>query len=208
MAIHLLTEEEVGPLTPKQADLVYAAREDCERLQSTVDELLDLSRIQAGRMELRAAAADVEALVKNAVDAQRAAAAARQIQLRCEALPGSGEVLADADRMQLVFDNLLANAIRHSPEGGTVTVRAMATDGEVRFEVSDDGPGIPAEYHQAIFEKYFQMPDTPPGGAGLGLFIAKEIVEAHRGAIGVESEPGKGTRFWFTLPKAPAPEAA
>jgi signal transduction histidine kinase len=208
MAIHLLTEQHVGPLTGKQADLVYAAREDCDRLQSMVDELLDLSRIQAGRMELRRTPAEVEELVTAAVDAQRAPAAARQVQLRSEALPGMGQVLVDADRIQLVFANLLTNAIHHSPTGGTVTARAFATNGTVRFEIIDAGPGIPKEYHQAVFEKYFQMPGTPPGGAGLGLFIAREIVQAHGGEIGVESAPGKGARFWFVLPKAAVPEPA
>jgi two-component system, NtrC family, sensor histidine kinase KinB len=208
MAIHLLTEQHVGPLTGKQADLVYAAREDCDRLQSMVDELLDRSRIQAGRMELRSRPVEVEELVTAAVDAQRAPAAARQVELRSEALPGMGQVLVDVDRIQLVFANLLTNAINHSPTGGTVAARAFATNGTVRFEVIDAGPGIPKEYHQSVFEKYFQMPGTPPGGAGLGLFIAREIVQAHGGAIGVESEPGKGARFWFVLPKSAVPESA
>jgi signal transduction histidine kinase len=208
MAIHLLTEQHVGPLTGKQADLVYAAREDCDRLQSMVDELLDRSRIQAGRMELRSRPVEVEELVTAAVDAQRAPAAARQVELRSEALPGMGHVLVDVDRIQLVFANLLTNAIHHSPTGGTVAARAFATNGTVRFEVIDAGPGIPKEYHQSVFEKYFQMPGTPPGGAGLGLFIAREIVQAHGGEIGVESEPGKGARFWFVLPKTAAPDSA
>jgi signal transduction histidine kinase len=208
MAIHLLTEQHVGPLTGKQADLVYAAREDCDRLQSMVDELLDRSRIQAGHMELRSRPVEVEELVTAAVDAQRAPAAALQVELRSEALPGMGQVLVDVDRIQLVFANLLTNAIHHSPPGGVVTARAFATNGTVRFEVIDAGTGIPKEYHQSIFEKYFQRPGAPPGGAGLGLFIAREIVQAHGGEIGVESEAGKGARFWFVLPKAAVPESA
>jgi signal transduction histidine kinase len=208
MAIHLLTEQRVGPLTEKQADLVFAAREDCDRLQSTVDELLDLSRIQAGRIELRTRPAEVESLVNDAIDAQRAAASARHVELRSEVLPGMGQVLADVDRIQLVFANLLSNAIRHSPEGGTVSVRALAQDGAMRFEVNDAGRGIPREYQQAIFQKYFQMPESPPGGAGLGLFIAKEVLLAHGGQIGVESEPGKGATFWFELNRVAAPGSA
>ena len=204
MAVHLLTEETVGPLTPRQADLVYAAREDCERLQGTVDELLDLSRIQAGRMELRTRPIAAEALVRQALDAQQSYAADQHIGLRNEVLPGLGEVVADADRVQLVFANLLTNAIRHSPQGGAVVVRARARPDGVRFEVTDAGAGIAQELHPAVFEKYFQLPGAPSGGAGLGLFIAKEIVQAHGGEIGLESEPGRGATFWFTLPGARA----
>jgi signal transduction histidine kinase len=187
---------------------VYAARADCERLQSIVDELLDLSRIQAGRIALRLSRAEAESLVKTAVEAHRAAASQRQVQLRAEALPGIGSVAADVDRIQLAFANLLQNAIRHSPPGGVVVARARALDGSIRFEVTDDGPGIPPEYHHLVFEKYVQLPGAPPGGAGLGLFIAKEIVEAHGGTIGVESEVGKGSTFYFTLPLAPSGETA
>lgn len=202
MAVHLLTEKGVGPLTEKQEDLLYAARSDCERLQSIVDELLDLSRIQAGRIALRLSTAAPEDLVKAAVDSHRAVASQRGVQLRAEALPGIGQVAVDVDRIQLAFTNLLQNAIRHSPAGGAVTVRAHASDEVVRFEVIDAGSGIAKEYHHLVFEKYLQLPDAPPGGAGLGLFIAKEIVEAHGGQIGVESEPGRGSTFWFTLPVA------
>jgi signal transduction histidine kinase len=204
MAIHLLTEQRVGPLSEKQADLVYGAREDCERLQSTVDELLDISRIQAGRIELRAAPVEVEALVSDALEAQRVFAEQRHVALVSEVLPGIAYVRADVDRIQLVFANLLSNAVRHSPEGAAVSIRAFASEAQVRVEVVDHGPGIPKAYHQAIFEKYFQMPGAPAGGAGLGLFIAREIVQAHGGEIGVESEPGKGATFWFTLPRVAA----
>jgi signal transduction histidine kinase len=202
MAIHLCAEGVVGPLTPKQEELLYAAREDCQRLQSIVEDLLDLSRIQAGRVELRAEPLEIEPLVSRSLEANRAAAALRRVQLRGEALPGSGQVRADPERIQLVFTNLISNAIRHSPEGGTVVVRAGRRDGSERFEVQDSGPGIPKEYQHAIFEKFFRMPGAPPGTAGLGLFIARELVQAHAGEIGVESEPGRGSRFWFTLPLA------
>src|SRR4029077_19461556 len=140
MAIHLLTEQRVGPLTEKQADLVYAAREDCDRLQSTVDELLDLSRIQEGRVELRTRLCDAEALVSAALDAHLALAAERQVVLRSEVLPDSSCVQVDVDRIQLVFANLLSNAIRHSQNGAVVAVRTSLSGHFLRFEVLDAGP--------------------------------------------------------------------
>jgi signal transduction histidine kinase len=108
-------------------------------------------------------------------------------------------VLVDPDRISLVFDNLVANAIRHSPKEGRIVVRARPSNGQVRFEVEDQGPGIPPEYRQRIFEKFFRMPGTKGEGIGLGLYISREIVAAHGGEMGVDSGPGGGSRFWFTL---------
>jgi two-component system, NtrC family, sensor histidine kinase KinB len=200
MAIHLCVEEVVGPLTEKQADLLHAAREDCARLQSIVDELLDLSRIQAGRIQLRPVPLDIERLVQEALEPHRPAAAQRGVDLRSEVLPGTGHVIADPERAHLVFTNLVTNAIRHSPPGTQVIVAATRTGSTVRFTVTDTGPGIPREYHQAIFDRFFRLPGSTTGAAGLGLFIARELIRAHRGDIGVDSEPGQGSTFWFTLP--------
>ncbi|HEX3765859.1 MAG TPA: ATP-binding protein [Kofleriaceae bacterium] len=199
MAVHLLSEETVGPLTRKQADLVFAAREDCDRLQSIVDELLDLSRIQADRIELRTAEIDPELLIGAALDAHAGEAEARHVKLVTELLPGMPAIVADRERIQLVLDNLLSNAIKYGLEGGTVTVRAVQREGVLRIEVSDQGPGIRAEDQPAIFEKFVRVPDAPAGGAGIGLYIAREIVRAHGGSIGVDSEPGQGATFWFTV---------
>jgi two-component system, NtrC family, sensor histidine kinase KinB len=201
MAIHLMIEQSAGPISDKQADLLYAARDDCERLQSTVDELLDLARMQSGHMELNRRSTAVEWLVDTAIEAARNAAEQHQLLLETAVMPGLGEVLVDRERVQLVFSNLLGNAIRHTQPGGRITVSARAIDDAVRFDVADTGEGIPAEYHQSIFERFVRVSATTPGGAGLGLPIAKEIVEAHGGTIGVASEPGKGSTFWFTLPR-------
>jgi signal transduction histidine kinase len=203
MAVHLLAEQAVGPLTAKQGDLVFAAREECDRLQSIVDELLDLSRIQADRIELRLGSHDPEGLVREAIEAQRSAAAAREVQLRSELLPDTPEVTADRERILLVLANLVGNAIRYGPAGGTVTIRAVPQGGVLRVEVHDEGSGVPAEYQQAIFDKYVRVPGAGPGGAGLGLFIASEIVHAHGGEIGVDCQPGHGATFWFTVKLAP-----
>jgi len=199
MAIHMCIEGAVGELNEKQLDLLYVAREDCERLQTIVDDLLDLSRIQSGRIDISRRRVAPETLVHQAAGAHLAAAKLAGLTLRTEVMPGLGEVEADPDRVQLAFDNLINNALRYTKEG-EVVVRALPDEGRVRFEVSDTGSGIPPEHQAAIFEKFYRVPGAPQGGAGLGLFIAKEIVEAHGGQIGFTSEPGRGTTFWLTIP--------
>ncbi|HEV2971984.1 MAG TPA: ATP-binding protein [Pirellulales bacterium] len=199
MAVHLCLEGVAGPLTDKQADLLHAAREECERLQATVDELLDLARIQSGRMEMELQPVAAAKLIEEAVVPLHGAAAEKQIQLQAESLLIHEQVMADVERIQIVFHNLIANALRHTPDRGIVRVRGIADDSAVRFEISDTGEGIPKEYHAAIFERFFRIPGSSAGAAGLGLSLCKEIVEAHGGRIGVESQPGHGSTFWFTL---------
>ena len=202
MAIHLCIEQAVGPLTEKQADLLFAAREDCERMQSIVDDLLNLSRIQAGRFEIHPQPVSAMSLVKTAATTYRAPAEDKGIALAAHFFDDPGPVLADPERIQLVFTNLVTNAIRHTPKGGTVELKMEGVDSIVRFEVSDQGEGIPEEHQRKIFDKFFQLPGATHEGAGLGLAIAKEIVLAHRGEIGVRSAPGQGSTFWFTLPRS------
>jgi signal transduction histidine kinase len=200
MAIHLCVEELAGPLTEKQLDLLGAAREDCARLQGIVDDLLDLSRIQAGRIELDRRPLDARRVVEGSFGSVRAAAEQRGVRLSSSIVEPLPPVSADPERLQLVLVNLLANAVRHARDGGAVSVRVDPAPDAVRFEVADDGPGVPPEYQQRIFEKFFRVPGASSGSVGLGLYICKEIVEAHGGRIGVTSEKGKGARFWFTIP--------
>jgi signal transduction histidine kinase len=116
--------------------------------------------------------------------------------------PFDEEVFADPDRLELVFANLITNAVRHTPSGGSIEIRVLPNKEVVRFEVADTGEGIPKEYQAQIFDKYFQVPGGIRKGTGLGLAIAKNIIAAHGGEIGLVSEPGQGSTFWFTLPKA------
>jgi len=202
MAIHLCLEQMVGPLTEKQSDLLHAAREDCERLQSMVDDILDLSRIKEGQIEMHRRPISVASLVHGAIEAHRAAAELKNVRLGASNQTSDGEVMVDPERVTLVFSNLINNAICHTPSGGSIDVRALPTDGVVRFEVSDTGEGILPEHQRYLFERYFRVPGSNSKGAGLGLSIAKEMVEAHGGQIGVKSERGKGSTFWFTIPSA------
>lgn len=204
MAVHLVAEGMVGAVTEKQADLLFAAREDCERLQGIVDDLLDLSRIQAGQLRLEVRRVPAEELVEAALDSQRAAAAERGVRLSRQVGLEVESVDVDPDRLGLVLGNLVGNGVKHTPSGGEVEVRVAREGTHVRFEVRDTGEGIAPEQQGRIFEKFYRAPGAPVGGAGLGLSIAKEIVQAHGGELGVVSAPGRGSTFWFTLPQQAA----
>jgi signal transduction histidine kinase len=147
-------------------------------------------------------------LVDHAAAAHEPAAKQRGLKLETHVIPSMDAVLGDPERLQIVLSNLLSNAIRHTPQGGTITISALPLEGEARFEVSDSGEGIAPEYHERIFERFFRVPGAKTGTGGLGLSIAKEIVEAHGGKIGVESEAGKGSKFWFSVPSAKATETS
>ncbi|HEX8915053.1 MAG TPA: ATP-binding protein [Humisphaera sp.] len=207
MGVHLLLEERVGGLTAKQAEILLAAREDADRLHQIIENLLDLGRMQAGRALMDLAAADPERLAAEAADRARSAYADKGVALRVEILPDLSPVLADADRLDHVFGNLLGNALKYTPAGGAVTLSAEpAEDGAaVRFAVTDTGPGIPPEHLPRAFERFFRVPGQPGGtGAGLGLAIAREVIEAHGGRAAAENVPGGGLRVSFTLPVAGA----
>jgi two-component system, NtrC family, sensor histidine kinase KinB len=199
MAILLCVENAGGDA---QARLLATARDDCERLQSTVDELLDLARLQSRETQLRRRTVRAGTLLDTARAHADSAARERGVALVTPPVSDGVAVAADAERLQLVFSNLLANAVRHSPPGGTVLLEALAVDSAVRFEVADEGAGIAAEHLPYVFERFYRVPGAPPGGVGLGLAIAREVVMAHGGEIGVDSRAGRGSRFWFTVPRA------
>ena len=207
MAVHLLLEQVVGPLTPKQLELLLAARQDAERLLAMVNDLLDLTRIEQGRVRLDLHPVAPADLVRGALE--RFASHARDAGIALEPAVGLGlpSVLVDRERVNHVFDNLIGNALRHTPRGGAVRVMAEADGDRVRFAVADTGEGIPPEHLSRIFEKFYRVPGTHSGGAGLGLAIAREIVQAHGGEIAAESDPGRGASFIFLLPVAPVRDA-
>jgi signal transduction histidine kinase len=207
MAIHILLEGTVGETNERQADLLHAAREDCERLQGIVEDLLDLSRIQAGKVEVSLTPLSAKSVTDAAVAAKVEVAREAGVELEETLAEPVLPVLVDPERIGLVFENLISNAIRHSPKGGRIEVRAEPDHGKVRFEVRDQGPGVPPEYRHRIFEKFFRVPGTKGEGIGLGLYISREIVLAHGGEMGVDAGGSEGTRFWFTL-RVPGPASA
>jgi signal transduction histidine kinase len=203
MAIHLLLEEKVGTLTEKQVELLLAAREDSDRLHSILNNLLDISRIESGRVPMEFRAVSPHSMVLEALEPFQRAAQDQGVTLNVD-LPGDlPEVWADKTRISHVFGNLLSNALKYTPPGGKITLSARADEERVQFSVSDTGQGIPSKYLPRIFEQFFRIPEQgTETGAGLGLAIVKEIVEAHEGTVGVESSEGKGSTFTFTLRRA------
>jgi len=168
---------------------------------------------ESGTIELHRRRTDPGALVDMAIEPHRAAAEHAQVTIRAEVFPGLPEVFVDPDRMQLVFSNLITNAIRFAPRDSEIVLRARSeavraeagshrapTATRIRFEVADRGPGIAKGHQAGLFEKFFRVPGSPEGVSGLGLFIAKGVVQAHGGDIGIESAPGTGATFWFTVP--------
>lgn len=200
MAVHLCIDGTAGTLTEKQSDLLYGAREDTERLQAMVDDLLDVARMQAGQAGLQKRAIPVGALLDGVIAAHREEAREHGLVLRAEPAPEGLVLEVDPERLSLVFNNLVTNALQHTPAGGTVDLRARPRDGFLHFEITDTGPGIPKQYQARVFDKFFQIPGRAGGAAGLGLYICKEVIRAHGGELGLSSEPGQGTTFWFDLP--------
>ncbi len=203
MAIHLLLEEKVGALTEKQAELLVAAREDSERLHEILNNLLDISRLEAGRAQLDLQRASPSSIVLDSLEPHRRTAQDRGISLRSDVAEDLPDVWVDRTRVGHVFGNLLSNALKHTPPGGRITVSASAGEDAVRFLVSDTGEGIPAPFLSRLFEPFFRVPGREnETGAGLGLAIAKEIVDIHGGNMTAESSEGEGSTFAFTLRRA------
>ena len=202
--LQLLEEGVYGPLTPEQKDIHKTLGIQANTLLRLVKQLLDVSRFEAGggRLELRTVRLD--SLRKELETAFHVLAIQREIKFRVEEHDGlPEEVYWDLDRINEVLGNLLSNAFKFTPHGGSVTLTIAPTDGAVCMEVRDTGAGIPAEQLPHIFEKFYQADNqgsARTAGSGLGLAIAKQIVEAHGGTISCESKPGIGTAFTITLP--------
>jgi signal transduction histidine kinase len=172
-------------------------------LSRLVDDLQDLTLAEAGKLKLRRKPEDIKGLIKQAVKVVRHTATAKKISLHTDLPEEVPPLNIDAQRISQVLHNLVDNAIAHTSKGGSVTVAAKQTAKKVEITVSDTGEGIPAEDLPRVFERFYRVDKSrarSTGGSGLGLTIARRYVEAHGGTISVESEPGKGSRFSFTLP--------
>ena len=198
----LLGEELEGPLNEKQHRFVQHIHKDSLHLLELINDVLDISKIEADRLELRPEAFDFTALIAESLASVRSLAEAKSHILESASnVPSAVE--ADRLRIKQVLVNLLSNAIKFTPEGGRIGVDARVQESAVVVSVSDTGIGIPPEEHESIFDKFHQVGATTKGvreGTGLGLAITKRLVEQHGGRISVQSKPRQGSTFVFTLP--------
>ena len=198
----LLGEEIEGPLNDKQKRFIGHIHKDSMHLLELINDILDLSKIEAGRLELRLEAFDAALAIEEVLASIRAPGTAKSIRITSSvSLPTA--LYADHLRFKQVLYNLLSNAVKFTPEGGAVRVEAAVSNGFVEVSVSDTGIGIPKEERESVFNMFHQVGATTKGvreGTGLGLAITKHLVEQHGGRIWLESELGKGSRFTFTIP--------
>jgi signal transduction histidine kinase len=195
----LLQTGALGPLTPKQARLTETIQSSSRRLLALVGQILELSRLRAGRLALDVRLLDLRHVIAEAVDEIRPLAEQGQLTLHVDIPAELPRVPADTERIYQVLANLLGNAVRFTPPGGRVTVQAVADESEVTIRVIDTGVGIPAELLPKIFDP-FEQAHAGRGGSGIGLSVVRALVEAHRGRVTIQSEEGHGATFAFSLP--------
>jgi PAS domain S-box-containing protein len=200
-SLGLLAGGVLGKLPPEAAEVVAVAERNVIRLVRLINDILDLERLDTGRIEMKFETLTLASVFERSLEAVRAFADQEGISL--ESATPSGSVWGDGDRLVQVLVNLLSNAVKFSPRGGVVRLSASEAGGFAEVRVRDQGRGIPASFREAIFERFRQVEASDArqkGGSGLGLAICKRIVEQHEGTIGVESEEGRGSVFWIRLP--------
>ncbi len=201
--VDLLLDGEVGELQPEQTEFLSIVRNNADRLVSLINDLLDISRIEAGRIELRRSSVDVAALIETVATSFRPQMEAHLQRLELHVPPDLPPVAGDQDRIAQILTNLLSNAHKYTPRSGGISISAGLEGDQVRVQVCDSGIGMSADEQAQLFTKFFRadhqtVQEAP--GTGLGLAITRSLVEAHGGAICVDSAPGRGSTFTFTLP--------
>jgi signal transduction histidine kinase len=203
--IQMLLKGNLGMINEEQKNALGIVLRNSNRLDRLIQDILDISRLESGTMKFVTGKIDIEKMIKEVDETMQASADLKGIKIKTEIERDIPELNVDKDRISQVVINILNNAIKFSPEGSIINVRAKKQDDDVLFEVQDCGRGIPKEHHQKIFQTFYQVDssaDTRFGGAGLGLAICYGVVFAHGGHIWVEStgKPGEGSTFRFTLP--------
>ncbi len=202
MSVDLLMEHATGNLAERDRDLLQAAHEEVHRMKELVNDLLDLSKIEAGRIELEFENVPVATLFGHVEAVFKSQTDMKQVSLESALTHDSLKVRADTNKITWVLSNLISNALRYVSRGGQISLKALQIGHHVHLSVRDNGPGIPLEYQSKLFQKFVQVRGQESSGTGLGLSICKEIVRAHGGTIWVESSAGQGSTFTFSLPVA------
>lgn len=200
MGIDLLLEHAVQFLPDKEKGLLEAAHDEVHRMKTMVHNLLDLSKIEAGRIDLEFESIPVATLFEHARNTLKGQVSMKHINLRIDNTEDLPLVRADANKIVWVLSNLVSNALRYVDPGGYIRLTAKGMGANIHISVEDDGSGIPPEHQSRIFQKFVQLDRHESGRTGLGLAISKEIVRAHGGTIWVDSSPGEGSTFTFTIP--------
>lgn len=198
----LLEDARVGDLNEEQRQLVANIKGDSERLLKITAEVLNMAQVETGKIQLNFQTVEAKEIVQYATDALKFQAEQKHLALQLELEEGLPPVNADLEKTAWVMVNLLSNAIRYSPEEGTIRLSVVKEKSTVRFSIRDSGKGIDPQYQDKIFDKFFRVPGSHQNGTGLGLAIAKEFMTAQNGQIGVMSRPGEGTTFYIQLPLA------
>ena len=199
MGVQLLQNKQLGTLNEEQTSLVNSIKEDTNRLLKITSELLNITQVESGTIQINILPCEVLPIIEYAVDANKAAADQKQIILKVMIVAGISQVLADSEKTAWVLTNLLSNAIRYSYENAAVDIIVEKENGKIKFSVTDTGQGIQAQYLAKIFERYFRIPGSKKEGTGLGLSISKEFIEAQGGEIRVQSDYAAGSTFSFLL---------
>lgn len=199
LSLQLLQNNKTGEMNDDQKQLVESIKEDSQRLLKITGELLNLSQLETGNIQLNIEKSNPYAIVNYATEAVKIQAEQKQIKLIVEANEHLQNVKADSEKTGWVLINYLSNAITYSSEKSTIIIRLKEENDQITFQVIDTGKGIDARYKDKVFDKYFQIPGSQKSGTGLGLAISKEFIEAQNGTIGVESNLGLGSTFWFSL---------
>lgn len=199
MSLQLLENTSTGTINDDQKQLIESIKEDSQRLLKITGELLELSQVETGNIQLNIEKSSPNEIAKYAIEAVKVQAEQKQIEIKLEAVTNLSEVKADSEKSSWVLINFLTNAIRYSSENSVVTVKLKQENNQIVFQVTDKGKGIDKRYQSKVFDKYFQIPGSHKSGTGLGLAISKEFIEAQNGTIGVESELGLGSTFYFKL---------
>lgn len=201
MGLQLLENQKIGDLNPEQKNLVNGIREDSERLLKITGELLNITQVESGLIQLDIKHSDIKTIIGEAVNANRSSAEQKNIRINIRQDAELYGITADSEKTSWVLNNLLSNAIRYSYENSEVNINITEEDRKIKFSVQDFGKGIEEQYLDKIFDRYFKIPGSSKEGTGLGLSISKHFIEAQGGSISVKSELGSGSTFSFELPK-------